>query len=159
LEASWRRFGIVVGATPPAVHKEEEHPLSEQIEHQSGFQPPPRFRIEGRLGSGGFGDVYVAHDEQLGAQVALKHLSRRDADALARFKREFRSLQDLAHPNLVRLYELLQHEGEWFFTMELVRPRGHRGRASVGVDAVSRWRGDVLRERRGDGDARRRSVL
>jgi len=66
------------------------------------------------------GVVYEAVDQEHGARVALKLLSRMDAEGLVRFKREFRSLQGIRHANLVGLRELIEHEGQWFFTMDLV---------------------------------------
>jgi hypothetical protein len=66
------------------------------------------------------GVVYEAFDEERRAPVALKTLSRFDGDALARFKREFRALQGLTHPNLVALDELFFEDDQWFFTMELL---------------------------------------
>lgn len=84
------------------------------------FKGSERFRIQRRLGAGGFGVVYEAHDRDTGAVVALKILRRGDAPSLYRFKREFRALADVTHPNLVALYELMGEGALWFFTMEMV---------------------------------------
>lgn len=80
-----------------------------------------RFRTVRTLGSGGFGVVYEVFDEALSRTVALKHLTRLDSGALYRFKRAFHLLSGVRHPNLTELYELGSHEGNWFYTMELVR--------------------------------------
>ncbi|MBO6939247.1 MAG: protein kinase [Deltaproteobacteria bacterium] len=79
-----------------------------------------RFRIEGVLGSGSYGEVFSAVDTERGTEVALKRLHRADARGLYRFKREFRSLARLSHPNLVALYELFVEDGSWYLAMELV---------------------------------------
>lgn len=79
-----------------------------------------RFELEHRLGSGGFGEVYAARDKEHGTLVALKSLKSPEPDAIYRFKREFRMVADLAHPNLVRLYELFHEGNQWYLTMELV---------------------------------------
>lgn len=79
-----------------------------------------RFEVRGTLGSGGAGVVYRAFDHQLGREVALKLLRQASGRDLYRFKREFRALADIVHPNLVALHELHATGGDWFFTMELV---------------------------------------
>jgi tetratricopeptide (TPR) repeat protein len=79
-----------------------------------------RFEIRRQLGAGGMGVVYEAFDHQRKQLVAIKKILCTDATAIYRLKKEFRSLADVAHPNLISLYELIQDAGEWFFTMELV---------------------------------------
>jgi eukaryotic-like serine/threonine-protein kinase len=81
----------------------------------------PRFDRLVKLGEGGMGAVYEAHDRTRDMRVALKVLQRLDATALYRFKREFRSLADVSHPNIINLYELIAEGDEWFYTMELIR--------------------------------------
>ena len=80
----------------------------------------PRFDLRRHLGTGGMGVVYEAYDFERKQLVAVKKLLGSDAAAIYRLKKEFRSLADLAHPNLISLYELINEDGEWFFTMELV---------------------------------------
>jgi serine/threonine protein kinase/tetratricopeptide (TPR) repeat protein len=92
-----------------------------------------RYRIGRKLGAGGMGIVYAAHDGTRDAEVALKLLRRPDPDGLFRFKREFRALTDIHHANLVNLYELVADDDRWFFTMELL----------VGVDFVTYVRGSA----------------
>jgi serine/threonine protein kinase len=79
-----------------------------------------RYRIVHELGRGGMGVVYRAHDALRGEDVAMKRVLTADADALLRFKREFRVMEELLHPSLVRLHELGADADGVFFTMELV---------------------------------------
>src|SRR3954468_6582238 len=80
-----------------------------------------RFDVLRVLGAGGMGVVYEALDRDKRRKVALKTLRSLDAAAVLRFKNEFRSLQDIDHPNLVSLGELFEEDGQLFFTMELVQ--------------------------------------
>jgi hypothetical protein len=79
-----------------------------------------RFTIREQLGSGAMGVVMRVLDRRRGEDVALKSLQQVGPDALYRFKREFRELRDLVHPNLVSLFELFAVDSDWMFTMELV---------------------------------------
>lgn len=79
-----------------------------------------RIKVERTIGSGSFGRVYLAWDEDRQQAIAVKQLTRLGPEGVLRFKQEFRLLADLNHPNLVNLYELLAEGGELAFTMEFV---------------------------------------
>jgi len=86
----------------------------------NAFLGTKRFQIKRELGAGGMGVVYEAYDHEKKVAVALKTLRYVDAKGLERFRREFRALEGFAHPNVVSLGELLEENGKWFFTMELI---------------------------------------
>src|SRR5689334_3073171 len=104
-----------------------------------------RFEVRGTLGSGSAGVVYRAFDHQLGREVALKLLRQASGRDLYRFKKEFRTLADIVHPNLVALHELHATEGEWFFTMELIEGVSFLDWVRPGAQAgAPRSRQDIL---------------
>ena len=81
-----------------------------------------RFAVDGVAGRGAMGVVYRARDPRLDRPVAIKML-RGDAfagDARARFEREARALARIDHPNVVRVYEVGEHDGALYLAMELV---------------------------------------
>src|SRR3954471_15448252 len=90
------------------------------VPNQAPLVGDGRFEVRGTLGAGGAGVVYRAFDRQLQREVALKLLRQATGRDLYRFKREFRALADIVHPNLVALHELHAVGGDWYFTMELV---------------------------------------
>jgi eukaryotic-like serine/threonine-protein kinase len=86
-----------------------------------GIATKERFDRRRPLGGGAFGEVWEAYDRERRELVALKSLIRADAEAIYRFKQEFRALADIRHPNLVTLHELLNEGNEWLLVMELVQ--------------------------------------
>jgi len=86
-----------------------------------------RYRLDRRLGAGGFGVVWLAYDVRLEREVAIKAIPRED-DAGARGRpsrasREARAAARLAHPGIVALYELGADEHQVYLVSELVRGR------------------------------------
>jgi hypothetical protein len=82
-----------------------------------------RYRIIGLLGRGGMGEVYRADDLKLGQPVALKFLPRHlaaDAGRLERFYAEVRLARQVSHPNVCRVYDVGEVDGNAFLSMEYV---------------------------------------
>src|SRR5262249_50430371 len=91
-----------------------------------------------KLGAGAHGVVYEAIDRARDARVALKTITNVDPLTLLRFKREFRTLVDVDHPNVVHLFELVSERDEWFFTMDLLEGTGFFESLGDLVDAPAR---------------------
>src|SRR5512138_169155 len=82
-----------------------------------------RYRIAGRLGKGGMGEVYRASDLLLGQTVALKFLPEslvNDEGMLERFRNEVRLARQVSHPNVCRVYDIGEADGQLFLTMEYI---------------------------------------
>src|SRR6185436_1876665 len=75
-----------------------------------------------KLGQGGMGIVYAAHDERLARTVALKTLASltKDETARKRFWREARAAASVNHPNICQIYEIGEDGGQLFIAMELL---------------------------------------
>src|ERR1700722_4124071 len=81
------------------------------------------YEIIGEIGAGGMGEVYQAHDTQLGRDVAIKVLPEafaHDPDRLFRFQREAKMLAALNHPNIATIHGLEQSNATSYLVMELV---------------------------------------
>ena len=80
-----------------------------------------RYRLERRLGAGGFGVVWLAWDEKLEREVAVKIIPRSDGGE--RVEREARAAARLNHPGIVAIYELASDAHDTYLVSELVRGR------------------------------------
>ncbi len=101
--------------------------------------PPERigpYRIEGRLGTGGMGEVYRAYDERLERWVAIKKILPGDTDdprARERLRREARAVASLNHPAIVQVHDILEMDaGDWI-VMELVEGQTLRDLLQQGI--------------------------
>jgi serine/threonine protein kinase/tetratricopeptide (TPR) repeat protein len=94
------------------------------------------YRIEGELGRGGMGVVYRAYDTRLRRPVALKMLTGRIASldsAGSTLLTEARMASALNHPAIVTIYEVGEHEGQYFLAMELLSGKNLRSKIEEGT--------------------------
>lgn len=81
------------------------------------------YEILEKIGEGGMGEVYRAHDTKLDRDVAIKTLSgavARSDERLARFQREAKAIAALNHPNIVTIYSVEEIDEVLFLSMELI---------------------------------------
>src|SRR5262249_18128981 len=104
-------------------------PVPETPAPQTAQSPTPRlpqvdgYEILGQVGRGGMGVVYKARQTKLNRVGALKMIlggGHAGSEEQARFLTEAQAVAQLEHPTLVRLYEVGQHDGLPYFTMEFV---------------------------------------
>jgi eukaryotic-like serine/threonine-protein kinase len=96
---------------------------TQRLEGGSGAQMIlGRYRMERRLGAGGFGVVWLAWDEKLEREVAVKVIPG-EGGAGERVEREARAAARLNHPGIVAIYELASDEHDVYLVSELVRGR------------------------------------
>ena len=96
-----------------------------------------RFKIVGRLGIGGMGEVYRAEDTRLRRVVAIKRLAPRlagDKDEVHRFLREGQRASALNHPNIAGIYDVIEEKAEIFLVMEFVEGHTLRDRLFQPID-------------------------
>ncbi|GID32257.1 protein kinase domain-containing protein [Paractinoplanes brasiliensis] len=88
-----------------------------------------RYRLLDLLGQGGMGRVWEAHDELLGRAVAVKEVAPEGlspaelGDLYERAIREARAIAQIDHPHVVRIFDVVEHHGNPWIVMELVRAR------------------------------------
>ena len=82
-----------------------------------------RYRIQGRLGKGAMGVVYSGYDDMMERSVAIKVMMadlEEDPETSVRFYREARSAGQLAHPNVITIFDMGEDNGRLFIVMELL---------------------------------------
>lgn len=102
-----------------------------------------RYEIRQKIGAGGMGEVYLAHDEQLGRKVALKVLLPEfcsDEERTNRFKLEAKAASALNHPNIITIYEVGIENSRLFIATEFVDGQTLREKINSGeltyLDAI-----------------------
>jgi serine/threonine protein kinase len=93
---------------------------------ESGTVIDGRYEVLSRIGTGGMGDVYLARDQLLGRQVAVKLLHHRfaeDQEFVERFRREASSAASLSHPNVVAIFDRGEWDGTYYIAMEYLPGR------------------------------------
>src|SRR5215831_3087586 len=116
--------------------------LNEEVQESTRSlvgQAISHYRILRKLGAGGMGEVYRAHDSVLKRDVAIKILSpyvAQDGDRLRRFEQEAQAAAALSHPNILAIHEFGNVEGVPYLVSELLEGQSLREllrRASVPV--------------------------
>jgi WD40 repeat protein/tRNA A-37 threonylcarbamoyl transferase component Bud32 len=106
-------------------------PFEPEANLEANWPALPGLEILAPLGHGGMGVVYKARQLRLNRLVALKRLRSSDPREAARSRIEAEALARLQHPNIVQIFEVIEHEGRVFLALELVEG-GPLGRVLTG---------------------------
>lgn len=107
------------------------------------------YEIVSRLGAGGMGEVFRAHDTRLGRTVAIKVLPTEiaeDLPARLRFEREAKAISQLSHPNICTIHDVGAEDGRAYLVMELLDGQTLAGRLEAGplpLDEVLRYGANI----------------
>ena len=106
-------------------------------EIREGVVVDGRYRVIGRIGSGGMADVWVADDTHLQRRVALKVLHNRfaqDREFVERFRREAEAAAGLQHPNVVGIFDRGAIDGTYYIAMEYLQGRSLKELIDAGME-------------------------
>ncbi|MCP4205149.1 MAG: protein kinase [bacterium] len=118
------KAGVEPALTPGSGSTRSRPPEANDARFLPGTLLAGRYRIVNRLGGGGMGEVFRADDLKLGQAVALKFLSQEltgSEEVKARFLNEIKLARQIAHPNVCRVYDVGETDGQLFLSMEHVQ--------------------------------------
>ncbi len=121
---------VVGGTTGWSVPVQKPGATAASTPIQPGDVLGERYEILKRLGEGGMGAVYKAHDRELERLVALKIIRpelARNPEILRRFKQELILARQVTHKNVIRIFDLGMADGRKFITMDYVEGRDFHG--------------------------------
>ena len=114
----------------------EEKPHDDQTQYFAALLTDTQvsqYKIIEKIGSGGMGDVYLAHDSQLDRRVALKFLAFhlcQDEDCRKRFKREAQAAARLDHHSIVTVYEVGEFHTRPYIAMQYIEGKSLKDKLS-----------------------------
>jgi len=122
MQRFFQGYSIVVGAAMLSLFG--GHGVYKLRQEVAAAKSVGRYRLRHRIATGGMGEVWAAYHAGLGRDVALKLVTPslgEDSVSIARFEREVRTLAELTHPNIVRVFDYGATEaGVWYYAMELL---------------------------------------
>ena len=131
----------------PSLGQTADRSTDRELPADAGRVVANRYCLEAPLGEGATATVFRALDRNTGEHIALKCLRRQDdarnVQRQARFEREFQTLQNLAHPRIIRVYDYGLDSDQPYYTMELLEGRDLSELAPIKWRAACRLLRDV----------------